>query len=165
MVADGTAVRSFVTPSIMSPTVRSVLSASSGISMLNASSTSKEMLILSRESMLSSSKVLACVIVFAGIPFDLAMMSIQRSAMSFMVIQLPRVSSTYSDASTAVKIADGRAMLLASKHLETRSEETVGAEDTKRGLTDVHLKEQFEEEWAAFEGVEDLVAETRGAIQ
>ena len=38
-------------------------------------------------------------------------------------------------------------MLLASKHLETRSEETVGAEDTKRGLTDVHLKEQFEEEW------------------
>jgi hypothetical protein len=56
-------------------------------------------------------------------------------------------------------------MLLASKHLETRCEETVDAEDTKRRLTDMHLKELLEEEWAAFEGDEDLVAETRGAIQ
>jgi hypothetical protein len=164
MVADGTAVRSLVTPSIMSPTVRSVLSASSGISMLNASSTSKEMLILSRESMLSSSKVLASVIVLAGMPFDLAMMSIQRSAMSFMVIQLPRVSSTYSDASTAVKIADGLAML-SSKHLETCGEQTVGTEDTKRGLTNMHLKELLEDERAALEGAEELVAQAGRAIQ
>jgi hypothetical protein len=84
--------------------------------------------------------------------------------MSFMVIQLPRVSSTYSDASTAVKIADGLAML-ASKHLETCCEETVGAEDTKRGLTYVYLKELLEEVRAAFEGAEDLIAEARGAIQ
>jgi hypothetical protein len=39
-------------------------------------------------------------------PFDLAMMSIQRLVISFMVIQLPRVSPTYRDASAAVKVGD-----------------------------------------------------------
>src|ERR1700722_7635183 len=105
MVAEGTAARSFVTPSTMSPTVRRVLSASSGISMLKASSTSKEMLILSRESMLSSSKVLASVMVSAEMPFDLAMMSMQRVAMSFMMVQLPwQLASTYRDARANVKV-------------------------------------------------------------
>jgi hypothetical protein len=55
--------------------------------------------------------------------------------------------------------------MLASKHLETRSEEAVGAEDTKRGLTNVYLKELLEEERAALEGAEELVAKARRAIQ
>src|SRR5260370_34498420 len=93
----------------MSPTVLMVPRASSGISMLKASSTSKEMLILSRESMLCSSKVLASVMVSGGMPFDLAMMSIQRLATSFMIFQLPRweLASTYRDARADVKGAGG----------------------------------------------------------
>src|ERR1700677_1204548 len=85
----GWAVRRRVTPSTMSPTVLRVLRASSGISMWKASSTSKEMLILSRESMLSSSKVLARVTESAGMLLDLAMISIQRAATSVMVVKLP----------------------------------------------------------------------------
>jgi hypothetical protein len=57
--------------------------------MAKASSTSKEILILSRESMLSSSKVLARVTVLGEMLFDLAMISMQRVAMSSMVIRLP----------------------------------------------------------------------------
>src|SRR5712672_1583071 len=96
---------SLVTPSTMSPTVLMLPRASSGMSMLKASSTSKEMLILSRESTLSCSKVLASVTVSAGMPFDLAMMSIQRLATSFMVFQLPwELASTYRDARADVKV-------------------------------------------------------------
>src|SRR5882757_8820409 len=101
------AASSLVTPSTMSPTVLMVPRASSGMSMLKASSTSKEMLILSRESMLSSSKVLASVMVSGGMPFDLAMMSIQRLATGFMMFQLPcwELASTYRDARADVKVA------------------------------------------------------------
>src|ERR1700731_3646297 len=96
---------SLVTPSTMSPTVRMVPRASSGMSMLKDSSTSKEMLILSRESMLSSSKVLASVMVSGGTPFDLAMMSMQRLATSLMMFQLPwELASTYRDARADVKV-------------------------------------------------------------
>jgi hypothetical protein len=88
-MAGEAAARSLVTPLTMSPTVLMLPRASSGISMLKASSTSKEMLILSRESTLSSSKVLASVMVSGEMFFDLAMMSIQRLAISFMMIRLP----------------------------------------------------------------------------
>src|SRR5260370_14408213 len=98
---------SLVTPSTMSPTVLMVPRASSGMSILKASSTSKEMLILSRESMLSSSKVLASVMVSGGMPFDLAMMSIQRLATWFMMFQLPcwELDPTYRDARADVNLA------------------------------------------------------------
>src|SRR5260370_2850107 len=107
MAEEGLAAWSLVTPSTMSPTVLMVPRASSGMSMLKASSTSKEMLILSRESMLSSSKVLARVTVSGGIPFDLAMMSMQRLATWFMMFQLPcwELASTYRDARADVKVA------------------------------------------------------------
>src|ERR1700733_15876924 len=105
MAAGGVAARSLLTPLTMSPTVLMVPSASSGISTLKASSTSKEMLILSRESTLSSSKVLASVMVSGEMLFDLAMMSMQRLAISFMGVGLPlRVNPTYSDARADVKV-------------------------------------------------------------
>src|ERR1700730_17130954 len=105
MAEGGLAAWSFVTPSTMSTTVLMVPRASSGMSMLKASSTSKEMLILSRESMLSSSKVLASVTVPGGMPFDLAMMSMQRLATSLMMFQLPwELASTYRDARADVKV-------------------------------------------------------------
>src|ERR1700742_674840 len=88
VVAGGWTAWSLATPSTMSPTVLMLPRASSGISMLKASSTSKEMLILSRESMLSSSKVLAREMESAGMLFDFAMMSIQRVAMSFMLLRV-----------------------------------------------------------------------------
>src|SRR5437899_2249429 len=55
------------------------------MAMSKASSTSKEMLILSRESMFSSSKVVSSVMVSAGMFLALAMMSIERLAMSSIV--------------------------------------------------------------------------------
>lgn len=55
--------------------------------------------------MLSSSKVLAGVMVSAGMPFDLAMISMQRLATSFMMVQLPwELASTYRDARADVKV-------------------------------------------------------------
>lgn len=54
---------------------------------------------------MSSSKVLASVTVSGEMLFDLAMMSIQRLAISFIVFRLPSwVKSTYSDARADVKV-------------------------------------------------------------
>src|SRR6202035_3837059 len=151
---------SLVTPSTMSPTVLMVPRASSGMSMLKASSTSKEMLILSRESMLSSSKVLAGVMVSAGMLFDLAMISMQRLATSFMMVQLPsELASTYRDARADVKVVGVPCTASAGKNAQA-----VGGEGLERGVADVGLEKALEEPGGALEGAEDGVAQARGTI-
>src|SRR5271167_3506613 len=163
-MVEGVVAVSFVTPSTISPTVRRVLRASSGISMLKASSTSKEMLILSRESMLSSSKVLAREMVSAGMLFDLAMMSMQRVAISFMLLRRPGIAPTYREASAAVKVvwlplvnfslSAGVIRLQAVRQYRKRA----------RSMTDVEMEEIFEEKRVALEGAEGEGAEAGEAV-
>src|ERR1700733_1569592 len=155
---------SFVTPWTMSPTVRRVLRASSGISMLKASSTSKEMLILSRESMLSSSKVLAREMVSAGMLFDLAMMSMQRVAISFMLLRRPGIASTYRDARAAVKVMGATLINFSLSAGVIRLQAVRQYAKRAMPMTDVKMEEVFEEERTALEGVEGECAEVGEAV-
>src|SRR6201996_1716490 len=164
VVAGGLGV-SVVTPSTMSPTVRRVLRASSGISMLKASSTSKEMLILSRESMLSSSKVLAREMVSAGMLFDLAMMSMQRAAMSFMLLRRPGIAPTYREASAAVKVVWLRLINFSLSAGVIRLQAIRQYAKRARSMADVEMEEIFEEGGATLKGAKGECAEVGETVE
>ena len=114
--------------------------------------------------MLSSSKVLAREMESAGMLFDFAMMSIQRVAMSFMLLRRPGIAPTYREASAAVKVVWLRLINFSLSAGVIRLQAIRQYTKRARPMTDVEMEEIFEEKRAALEGAEGEGAEVGEAV-
>ena len=113
---------------------------------------------------MSSSKVLAREMESAGMLFDLAMMSMQRVAISFMLLRRPGIAPTYREASAAVKVVWLRLINFSLSAGVTRLQAVRQYAKRARSMADVEMEEIFEEDGATLKGAEGEGAEVGEAV-